>query len=348
MRSQGNGAAALILAVLFAPFVVAGEWERLPPLPDKEGFAGPFAGVSGGALVVAGGANFPDRKPWEGGKKVWTDAVFVLEKPDGKWAIGGKLPRPLGYSVSVTHGGGVVCVGGSDAVRHYADAFRLDWKDGKLVTSKLPPLPKPLANGCGALVGDVLYVAGGQEKPDSAKTSAAVWRLDLSANEPKWEALDDCPGGGRMLAVAAGCDGSFWLVGGVDLVVGKDGNVVRRYLSDAHRYTPGSGWKRVADLPAPVAAAPSPAPVDASGYYLLGGDDGTQVGVAPDKHRGFGKQVLRYDLKTAKWVDAGELSAPRVTVPLVAWGKAWVVPSGEMRPGIRSPDVWAWTPGKKE
>ena len=33
----------------------------------------------GGAILVAGGANFPDKKPWEGGKKVWYDTVFVLE-----------------------------------------------------------------------------------------------------------------------------------------------------------------------------------------------------------------------------------------------------------------------------
>ena len=47
------------------------EWTQLPSIPDREGFAGPFAGVSGGALLVAGGANFPDKKPWEGGTKVW-------------------------------------------------------------------------------------------------------------------------------------------------------------------------------------------------------------------------------------------------------------------------------------
>src|SRR4051794_34706734 len=103
--------------------VRAGEWRRLPSLPDKEGFAGMFAGVSGGALVVAGGANFPGKKPWEGGKKVWYDTVYVLEQPGGEWKVGGRLPRPLGYGVSVTHGGAVICVGGSDAERHYAEVF---------------------------------------------------------------------------------------------------------------------------------------------------------------------------------------------------------------------------------
>ncbi len=330
-----------------APFVDAGEWQRLASIPDKEGFAGMFAGVSNGGLIVAGGANFPDKRPWEGGKKVWTDKVFVLEKSSGQWSLGGRLPRPLGYGVSVNHGG-VVCVGGSDADRHYADAFRLEWRDDRLITTKLSPLPTPLANGCGALVGDTLYVSGGQEKPDSAKTLKATWRLDLSANEPTWERIDDCPGSGRMLAVAAGFDGSFWLFGGVDLVAGKDGKVERRYLSDAYRYTPDKGWKRLADLPRSVAAAPSPAPTDASGIFLLGGDDGSQVGVAPDQHRGFGKQVLHYDIKMTKWIHSGTLPAPRVTVPCVTWGKSWVIPSGEMRPGVRSPEVWRFLPESKE
>lgn len=336
-----------LLLFLHVTVTVAGEGDRLPPLPDKEGFAGPFAGVSNGVLVVAGGANFPDKRPWDGGKKVWSDAVFVLDKPDGKWAVGGKLPRPLGYGVSVTHGGGVVCVGGSDAARHHADAFRLDWRDGRLTTTKLPPLPKSLANGSGALVGDTLYVAGGQTTPDSSPSKAA-WRLDLSAKEPKWEGIDDCPGAGRMLAVAAGFDGSFWLVGGVDLVTGTGEKVERRYLTDAYRFTPDTGWKRVADLPRPVAAAPSPAPSDPSGFYLLGGDDGSQVGVAPDRHRGFGKSVLRYDPKATKWVEAGEVAAARVTVPCVAWGRSWVIPSGEVRPGVRSPDVTTFLPPAKK
>lgn len=344
MKASRRLVLAYMLTQVAASVSGAGEWARLAPLPNREGFAGSYAGVSNGALIVAGGANFPEKKPWEGGKKAWTDAVYVLDRPGGVWVHAGKLPRTLGYGVSVTHGGGVVCVGGSDAGRHYADAFRLDWKIDKLVTTKLPPLPRPLANCCGAIVGDKLYVAGGQEKPDSTTTSNAAWRLDLSAREPKWETLEDCPGSGRMLAVAAGYIDSFWLIGGVDLVAGQGMKVERRYLADVYRYTPNKGWERVENLPHPVAAAPSPAPTVHKGILILGGDDGSQVGVAPAGHRGFGNQILRYDITSAKWVEAGKLPAPRVTVPLTNWNGAWVVPSGEMRPGIRSPEVWAYKP----
>ena len=57
------------------------KWEPLPSLPEPLGYAGSFSGVGRGALLVAGGANFPDRPPWEGGTKTWTDRVFLLAEP---------------------------------------------------------------------------------------------------------------------------------------------------------------------------------------------------------------------------------------------------------------------------
>lgn len=112
-----------LLILTFAVPAATGQttgWSALPPLPDSPGVAAPFAGVSGGALLVAGGANFPEAPPWSGGKKVWHDTVLVLDTPTGSWKIAGKLPRPLGYGVSVTHDGAVICIGGSDADRQHA------------------------------------------------------------------------------------------------------------------------------------------------------------------------------------------------------------------------------------
>jgi N-acetylneuraminate epimerase len=338
---------ALLLASISLS-AYAGEWKHLPPLPDAEGFAGSFAGVSNGALIVAGGTNFPGKKPWDGEAKVWYDTEFVLVSPEAKWKIVGKLPQPLGYGASVTYENGVICAGGSDADRHYRDVFRLDWSQGELKTTSLPSLPSPVANCCGAMVGDVFYVAGGLEKPDSKMTSKRAWRMNFGAKSPKWTEINSWPGSGRMLAAAAGFRGAFWLMGGVDLTIGDDGLAKRRYLTDAFRYEPHKGWQRIADLPHPVVAAPSPAPFDKEGIYLLGGDDGSQVGSPPDKHRGFGKTSLRYDVTTGKWNEAGTIAAPRATLPSVFWNNCWVLPGGEVRPGIRSPEVWSWTAGKME
>lgn len=151
-----------------------------------------------------------------------------------------------------------------------------------------------------------------------------------------------------MLAVACGCDNAFWLIGGVDLANSGDGTVRRRYLMDAYRYEPHDGWARIADLPYSVVAAPSPAPFDDRGLYLLGGDDGLQAATSPDKHRGFRKMSLRYDLASNKWTQAGIIAAPRATLPTAFWNGSWVLIGGEVRPGVRSPEVWNWTPETME
>src|SRR3546814_15799598 len=76
-------------------------WEQLPPIPDAVRVAGPFGGVSGGELIVAGGANFPDGMPWEGVTKGWHEAVYVLPSPDGDWDRAGTLLHTLAYGVWV-------------------------------------------------------------------------------------------------------------------------------------------------------------------------------------------------------------------------------------------------------
>lgn len=128
MRGGGLGfLAPIVLALtLIFPATLRGEeqrvapepaigFERLPPLPNEEGFGGMFAGTSGGALIAAGGANFPGKPPWKGGHKVYDDTIWVLKRSNGAWrrAID-KLAQPLGYGVSVTFNDQVICVGGAD------------------------------------------------------------------------------------------------------------------------------------------------------------------------------------------------------------------------------------------
>ena len=95
-------------------------WEERPPIPDEHGFAGPFAGVSSGTLVVAGGANFPSSYPWEGGSKVWHDRIFLLPEGAKAWTVStSKLPKALAYGVSVSlpERNLIVMLGGSDSAR---------------------------------------------------------------------------------------------------------------------------------------------------------------------------------------------------------------------------------------
>jgi len=321
-------------------------WENLPPVPNRAGLGSPYAGVSAGVLLVAGGANFPEAPPWAGGKKRWYDAVYALSEPQGPWKEVGKLIRPMGYGASATGPGGVVCAGGSDLERHYRDSFLLRFVGGSFETVVLPSLPQPMANGCGAVLGNVMYVAGGIEEPNSTNALRTFWALDLASAEPAWRELEPWPGPGRMLAVAAVQNGAFYLISGASLSGDAEGKPVRRYLTDAYSFRPGSGWKRLADLPRPAVAAPSPAPaLGTSQILILSGDDGTKVGFQPlDQHPGFAKDVLAYDTTSNTWTKVGEVPCTQVTVPAVAWHGRHAIPNGEIRPGVRTAEVWSVRP----
>ena len=234
-------------------------WEKLPPLPDEAGFASMFAGVVGDKLVAAGGANFPDKKPWEGGTKVWHDRVFVLDATQKEWRLVGRLPRPLAYGVAVSTPEGLLCMGGSDAKKHYADCFAIGFMGEKPSFKKYPSLPKSCANMAGLRVGNKVYVMGGTEKPDSTEALHNFWVLDLGNVNLGWKELAPWPGPGRMLAVCAQHDGVVYLFSGTGLSPGMDGKPVRNYWKDAYAFSESGGWKKLADMPRATVAAPTPA-----------------------------------------------------------------------------------------
>jgi N-acetylneuraminic acid mutarotase len=339
-------------------------WKQLPALPDDFGFAGAFAGVSNGVLIVIGGANFPDGgAPWTGSKKVWSDQIFVLDQPDGHWVLAGKLPYPLGYGVSATWQNKLICVGGSNAEGHSSAVLAISYADKKIKIEQLPNLPRPLANSSGALNGDELYIAGGLFNPDSVTPASAFWSLDLSAASGNWKELETWPGPARMLAVTGVQNGSFFLFSGTDLHQVSGGGVQREYLKDAYKYTHQKGWEKLPSLPHAVVAAPNPAYGGKKDELLIfGGDDGVMAPKAAElkeHHPGFSDQILSYNTLTNSWAPAGKIATNKnadavqhpnnsiwapVTTNFVVWNGTLIFPNGEVRPAVRTPRVTAAVP----
>ncbi len=323
------------------PMKPAMTWKSLAPLPDREGFASPFVGVAGGALLVAGGANFPEKRPWEGGTKIWSDRVYALATPEGSWVEAGRLPRANAYGVAVSTSAGIICAGGGDAKENFRDVGLMTWDGRTLGRRALPPLPRACAFGSGALVGNIFYLAGGIEKPDATTALATFWALDVTKPEAGWRELPVWPGAERMLAVAGATADTFYLFGGVALSAGTDGKVQRKILRDAYAYHAVQGWTKLADLPRAATAAPSPAPLTADGKLLvISGDDGLRAHLTGPDHPGFPSDVWAYDPKTKAWSAAGDAPISRATVPTVAWRGGWIIASGERKPGYRSPETW--------
>lgn len=321
---------------------------ELPNLPDREGFAGMFAGVSHGALLCMGGANFPEKMPWEGGEKIWYDDIYVLENKSGVWQkMEEGLPLPMGYGVSVSFGDQIVVIGGSNRQGHHNLVVGITYNHGAITLDKtFPQLPVPLAMMSGALVGTTVYVAGGLESPDGDPVPH-FFSMDLSdpVSERHWQQRTSWPGPPRQLAVAASAENKFYLFSGINVLVDESGTRGRELLKDAFVYDPSSDtWVILPDLPRAIAAGPSPAPVIGLNHIVFPGglDEETARYPDPATHPGFLDDIWAYNTLSESYVRIGSLpeGASRLTLPTAKWGLDWVLPNGESGPGVRSPQVF--------
>ncbi len=346
-----------ILAVLIAGAVdSAGEellqWSELPSLPDELGVAGPFAGIHNDALIVAGGANFP--KPVWDNEKQWHDSIHVLVRSDSdryEWKDGGKLPRPVAYGAAVSTDQGVICIGGNDSRQTFADVFLLAYdRDSESVAIReMPSLPAPCAFASAAIVGQRVFLIGGQRDLSLESATADFWSLDLSKkDEPSWDwqQHDPMPGPTRALHIAAaqhnGFHDSIYVISGR-----RQEGQQTQFLKDVWEYTPQTDrWRRRSDAPQCVMAGVGIG-YGQSHLFVLSGADGSFWGRENellDDHPGFPKKAYAYHTITDTWTSAGATPRNHVTTVAVRWDDAIIVPSGEVRPRVRSPKVWKVTP----
>jgi N-acetylneuraminic acid mutarotase len=169
------------------------------------------------------------------------------------------------------------------------------------------------------------------------------WTLDLDDRAKGWQEAPALPAAGRILAAAAGIGEAFYLTGGCALAPDASGKPQRSYLREAWKFSGGT-WTRLADLPRAAVAAASPAAVKGASLYLVSGDDGLQT--SPADHKGFTAEILRYDTHRNSWSAAGELDVPPpVTLPTAPWKDSFIFFNGEVKPGVRTPAAFLFTPG---
>lgn len=311
------------------------DWRDLPALPQPSG--GHLTGQSNGTLLVIGGSHF-NSPPWEGGRKIWLDKILALEPGSRDWKIVGQLPHPLGYGAAITSGDSLILIGGTDGMRNYAEVWRLRYPGGRLEMTSLPALPAPNANFGAALIGETIYVAGGQSDPLATVALRSLWSFDPNRPSAEWKTHPDIPASGRILPATASQNGGLHLISGAELVAGPDGRSARKYLNDHWRFAPASGWQRQADPPHSVVAAAA-LPYGQSHIFILGGDDGRLVVQAPElreRHPGFSREILSYNTITDSWSTAGTLPLSLVTTGATLWQGEIVIPGGEDRPAHRS------------
>ena len=87
-------------------------------------------------LLVLGGANFPDKYPWEGGVKTWWSTLYSYDLHMDKWTVYDDfLNSPLAYGVSICLPEGLLCIGGCDRMQ-CSDKVFLIKKRGRFICSR--------------------------------------------------------------------------------------------------------------------------------------------------------------------------------------------------------------------
>lgn len=359
---------------------IAMKWKIAAELPGKNsqtkslGFAGPVTGITGNKLVIAGGANFPDSMPWEGGKKKYYDDVYILQRgADNKFSWLATKPlhlkKNLAYSGNITTPDGIICIGGETDTGHTREVFSLQWDAVKkdILIKELPSLPVKLANMAVANIGKTIYVAGGD---DGHKVLNTFFQLDMSVSFPEWKRLPDLPVAmSHSVAVAQsnGKNQCVYVIGGRS----KASSGLSDLYNTVFCFDPANNsWKQLSDISdgktTTSLSAATAVPLGETCILLMGGDKGTvfhqietynmnitDAKTAEEKerlqtekiqllnnHPGFSKDVLVYNTIKDCWTKIGELPGfGPVTTTAVKWNGDIFIPSGEIKPGRRTPEV---------
>jgi N-acetylneuraminate epimerase len=349
-------------------------WIRAARLQNPDGspslgFAGAINAVNNGAFLVAGGANFPDKMPWEGGVKYYSKEIHILERSGDAFTwnkeVSTTLPFPIAYCGNTSTDLGIVYAGGENEQGLSKAAFLLNWNKGRNMVEikRLPDLPIALTNTGLSNLDNVVFAAGGDEQN---KSSNAFFSLNLNEKSAQWQRLANMPVA-LANAVVAPQNGHIYVIGGRT----KSASGISELHSSTYVYDPAKrSWKACAQVSdgnntTNISAAAGVA-ISKDLILIAGSDNGkvfhqiesyiAQIARTADleekarltaqknalniTHKGFSRDMLVYNTETDHWSKIGELPFPaQVTTTATKWDGDIVLSNGEVSPGVRSPDV---------
>ena len=121
-----------------------------------------------------------------------------------------------------------------------------------------------------------------------------------------------------------------------------------------NNYLDQSPWKRLADTPVPLTAGTAvsygPAHIVVPGaatLSILHDVISSGAEMREYDHPGFPRTAYAYHTITDTWIALGENPGTQVTTPAVRWGDEIFLVSGEIRPRVRTNQVWRFTVNEK-
>ena len=352
--------------------VASSTLENIPSTEEGEqsiGYAGLLGGHFNEHIIAAGGANFPDKMPWENGEKKWHDQIFLYS--GGQWSTSEqKLPEPLAYAANVSTERGIYSIGGDNenGPSKRVLIFTYDAIKKDVVIENGPDLPQPLAYSSAVYFQGYIYLIGGL---DTNGSTNLFYRLHLETGN-SWEKLPDFPGDPRALHSAVVQDDSFskkiYVIGGRNQQNGQKSKALSSFLS----YDLNTGvWQQEGTIE--IQGEPRVimgAAVERSGsmhILVYGGSDEklfdqienlslkanasnkdsiknalvSQKNDIFKNHPGFQNEVLAFNTMTDTWFvyDTLETQIPITNLSFKADNLFYIV-SGEVSPAVRTPKVY--------
>lgn len=326
------------------------------------GIAGPITGVHHEVFIIGGGANFPNGMPWENGEKKYYNDLSVYSIDGLEFIKNFKLPFTTAYGANCSTPQGVIYAGGENENGLSDKVLLIQWSpvSKKIKIRNLANLPQAVTNASITFYDNILYLMGGETRYG---TTSNFLCLDLSNPIGQWKQLPSLP---ISVSHAVGLtqlqndNGNIFLIGGRSK---KDSGI-----SDIHdvlyQYNiKEKSWIKKASMPYGLCAGTGI--VAYSSYILMfGGDTGKtftkvekliaaiqnesdeikkhelviQKNKIQSEHPGFGREVLVYRIEHNSWTALSPIpfEAP-VTTTAIKQGDAVIIPSGEVKAGIRAP-----------
>lgn len=331
-------------------------FERIFGFPSHEegiekGVSACFAGAIGDCLVMAGGCNFPDTPAAEGGQKRYYKGIYAAKPTDQNsldWQLVGELPEPCAYGVTIQLPDTLLLIGGNNNGGSSAKVLKLRLKAGKALLETWPDLPAPMDNFTGSTDGKVVMVYNGER----------LFCLDLQAPDKGWSELSLAHPAKIGQPVSGFSDGIFHVWGGSTAKTAGEEATLRikgtRFCEDKKRFCEG----RETPVPAPKNGAGEEiflgggAAINLSDTHILAiGGVNKDVFLSAVNHPQpgymthevewyrFNPVVSVYDGQRWHCLGTSKITA-RAGAALVKFRDKVYIIGGELKPGIRTPDIY--------
>ena len=341
-------------------------WRVIASLPVS--VSGSFCGVSNGMLIVAGGSNFPDAKPWQGGKKKYWNKIYVIDIKNNYQllSVQDTLEKNIAYGACVSTANGMVCMGGENESGVLNDVFLLRWnlKTKIIEKEKLPSLPIALTSSSACTYQSKIFLVGGDNGKES---SNSFFELDVNAVNKCWQQLQALPVSLSfpISAVSSHAENTNVVVIGGRY---KKQNELTQLYNSVYAYNSSlKKWEEKknicnTDFDSSHLSAGNIVSLNYENIIVIGGDDGKTfskiekfnmlISQATDEtkkaelvaqkmelinnHKGFSKKVWLYNIHTQQCLPLSDLPFSPVTTNAVKWNDEIFIAGGEIKPGERT------------